>query len=196
MVTDILSSLYGAFSWGDGYFNLWLQYLGKYTVPQINNIPTAGQGAALINSIISGIISDWLQNRPVVIVANMLLCLAGNAFVAVWKAPEALKFIGYIFITAGLPAQSLTIAWLNEVCQGNGTLRGLIVSLGNTMVYAINAWALVLLFPAVDGMFTILVRNAEILTTICSATLQGRISGLRRNDRPGHCHRLCDLVPD
>ncbi|KAM6517875.1 hypothetical protein FSOLCH5_006645 [Fusarium solani] len=143
--------LYGAFSWGDGYFNLWLQYLGKYTVPQINNIPTAGQGAALINSIISGIISDWLQNRPVVIVANMLLCLAGNAFVAVWKAPEALKFIGYIFITAGLPAQSLTIAWLNEVCQGNGTLRGLIVSLGNTMVYAINAWALVLLFPAVDA---------------------------------------------
>ncbi|KAJ3536040.1 hypothetical protein NM208_g6889 [Fusarium decemcellulare] len=143
--------LYGAFSWGDGYFNLWLQYLGKYTVPQINNIPTAGQGAALVNSIISGIISDWLQNRPIVIVANMLICLAGNSFVAVWKAPEWLKFIGYIFITAGLPAQSLTIAWLNEVCQGNGTLRGLIVSLGNTMVYAINAWALVLLFPAVDA---------------------------------------------
>uniref|UniRef100_A0A8H7N8T9 Major facilitator superfamily (MFS) profile domain-containing protein n=1 Tax=Bionectria ochroleuca TaxID=29856 RepID=A0A8H7N8T9_BIOOC len=143
--------LYGAFSWGDGYFNLWLQSLGKYTVPQLNNIPTAGQGAALINSIISGIVSDWLQNRPVVIVANMLLCLAGNAFVAVWEAPEGLKFTGYILITAGLPAQSITIAWLNEVCQGNGALRGLIVSIGNTMVYAINAWALVLLFPAVDA---------------------------------------------
>ncbi|CAH0056019.1 unnamed protein product [Clonostachys solani] len=148
---SFIPSLYGAFSWGDGYFNLWLQSLGKYTVPQLNNIPTAGQGAALINSIISGIISDWLQNRPVVIVANMLLCLAGNAFVAVWEAPEGLKFAGYIFITAGLPAQSITIAWLNEVCQGNGALRGLIVSIGNTMVYAINAWALVLLFPAIDA---------------------------------------------
>ncbi|EOO01551.1 putative pantothenate protein [Phaeoacremonium minimum UCRPA7] len=143
--------LYGAFSWGDGYFNLWLQYLGKYTVPQINNIPTAGQGAALVNAIISGFISDWLENRPIVIVANMMICLAGNVFVSVWKAPEWLKFIGYIFITAGLPAQSITIAWLNEVCQGNGTLRGLIVSLGNTAVYAINSWALVLLFPAVDA---------------------------------------------
>ncbi|CAG9955852.1 unnamed protein product [Clonostachys rosea f. rosea IK726] len=148
---SFITSLYGAFSWGDGYFNLWLQSLGKYTVPQLNNIPTAGQGAALINSIISGIVSDWLQNRPVVIVANMLLCLAGNAFVAVWEAPEGLKFTGYILITAGLPAQSITIAWLNEVCQGNGALRGLIVSIGNTMVYAINAWALVLLFPAVDA---------------------------------------------
>ena len=148
-----LLSLYGAFSWGDGYFNLWLQYLRRYTVPQINNIPTAGQGAALINSIISGIISDWLENRPIVIVANMVLCLAGNAFVAVWEAPDALKFVGYIFITAGLPAQSISIAWINEVCQGNGTLRGLIVSIGNTFVYAINAWALVLLFPAVDGTY-------------------------------------------
>jgi ACS family pantothenate transporter-like MFS transporter len=151
------ASLYGAFSWGDGYFNLWLTYLNKYSVPEINNIPTAGQGAALVNAIISGVVSDWLENRPIVIVANMLLCLAGNVFVAVWEAPEGLKFVGYIFITAGLPAQSLTIAWLNEVVQGNGTLRGLIVSLGNTMVYAINAWALVLLFPAVDGMC--IIRN-------------------------------------
>ncbi|KPM44091.1 hypothetical protein AK830_g2462 [Neonectria ditissima] len=143
--------LYGAFSWGDGYFNLWLTYLGKYTVPQINNIPTAGQGAALINSLISGYISDLLQNRPVVIVANMILCLLGNAFVSVWESPDWLKFVGYISITAGLPAQSVTIAWLNEVCQGNGNLRGLIVSIGNTCVYAINSWALVFLFPAVDA---------------------------------------------
>lgn len=147
----VFHSLYGAFSWGDGYFALWLTYLGKFTVPQINDIPTAGQGAALVNSVISGIVSDWLQNRPVVIVANMLMCLLGNAFVSVWEAPEALKFVGYIFITAGLPAQSMTIAWLNEVCQGNGTLRGLIVSIGNTCVYAINSWALVLLFPTIDG---------------------------------------------
>ena len=105
-----------------------------------------------MNAIISGFISDWLENHPIVIVANMMICLAGNVFVSVWKAPEWLKFIGYIFITAGLPAQSITIAWLNEVCQGNGTLRGLIVSLGNTAVYAINSWALVLLFPAVDGL--------------------------------------------
>uniref|UniRef100_A0A093V5M0 Pantothenate transporter FEN2 n=1 Tax=Talaromyces marneffei PM1 TaxID=1077442 RepID=A0A093V5M0_TALMA len=51
----------------------------------------------------------------------------------------------------GLPAQSLTMTWLSEVCQGNATLRGLIVSIGNTFIYAINAWALVLLFPASDA---------------------------------------------
>lgn len=75
----------------------------------------------------------------------------GNAFLAVWTAPTALKFVGYIFITTGLPAQSLTMTWLSEVCQGNATLRGLIVSIGNTFIYAINAWALVLLFPASDA---------------------------------------------
>lgn len=107
----------------------------------------------MVNAIISGWLSDYLENRPVVIIGNMMITLAGNVFLSVWKAPEWLKFIGYIFITTGLPAQSITIAWLNEVCQGNGTLRGLIVSLGNTMVYAINSWALVLLFPAVDGTF-------------------------------------------
>jgi ACS family pantothenate transporter-like MFS transporter len=80
-----------------------------------------------------------------------MICLLGNAFLAVWTAPTALKFVGYIFITTGLPAQSLTMTWLSEVCQGNATLRGLIVSIGNTFIYAINAWALVLLFPATDA---------------------------------------------
>ncbi|PCG89147.1 Major facilitator superfamily domain, general substrate transporter [Penicillium occitanis (nom. inval.)] len=142
---------YGAFSWGDGYFNLWLQSLNKYSVENINNIPTAGQGAAVVNSILSGYISDWMENRPLMIIINMLICLMGNAFLAVWTAPTALKFVGYIFITTGLPAQSLTMTWLSEVCQGNATLRGLIVSIGNTFIYAINAWALVLLFPASDA---------------------------------------------
>lgn len=65
-------TLYGAFSWGDSYFNLWLEYLNKYSVEDINNIPTAGQGSALVNSIVSGVVSDWLQNRPLVIVINMV----------------------------------------------------------------------------------------------------------------------------
>lgn len=77
--------------------------------------------------------------------------MSGNTFLAVWKSPVWLKFIGYIFITTGLPAQSLTITWLAETCQSNATLRGLIVSIGNTFVYTINSWALVLLFPAVDA---------------------------------------------
>ncbi|KAK5233235.1 hypothetical protein LTR47_005732 [Exophiala xenobiotica] len=144
----ICYTCYGAFSWGDSYFNLWLVYLDKYTVPEINNIPTAGPAAALVNSIISGFLSDYLRNRPLVIVINMFICLFGNIFVAIWTAPTALKFLGYIMITMGLPAQSQTIAWLNEVCQGNGTLRGLIVSIGNTLVYALTSWDLVVLFPA------------------------------------------------
>ncbi len=72
----------------------------------------------------------------------------GNAFIGVWSAPTALKFVGYIFITTGLPAQSQTIAWVRETCQGNATVRSVIVAIGNTLVYAINSWALVLLFPA------------------------------------------------
>ncbi|EPE02459.1 major facilitator superfamily transporter [Ophiostoma piceae UAMH 11346] len=159
--------LYGAFSWGDGYFGLWIQSLRKYSVEDINNIPTAGPAAALVNSLFSGFLSDYLGNRPLIIVANMLVCMSGNVFLSVWRSPEWLKFVGYIFITTGLPAQSQTIAWINEVCQGNGTLRGLIVSIGNTLVYAINAWALVLLFPAVDGLIAVAILTVSgILATI------------------------------
>ncbi|KAH8689175.1 putative allantoate permease [Talaromyces proteolyticus] len=143
--------LYGAFSWGDGYFNLWLQSLNIYSVEKINDIPTAGQAAAVVSSIVSGVLSDWLENRPVVIIIDMIICLLGNAFLSVWSAPTALKFVGYIFITTGLPAQSLTMTWLSEVCQGNATLRGLIVSIGNTFIFALTSWYPVLLFPAVDA---------------------------------------------
>ncbi len=91
-----------------------------------------------MNSLFSGVLSDFIGSRHPVILYNMILCCFGNASLSVWKAPTGLKFLGYILITTGLPAQSLTIAWLNEVCQGNATLRGLIVSIGNTCVYTIN----------------------------------------------------------
>lgn len=83
------NSFYGAFSWGDGYFNLWLQSLNKYSVENINNIPTAGQGAAVVNSILSGYISDWLENRPLIIVINMV-------FSSIFPSPP--KRMGLILI--------------------------------------------------------------------------------------------------
>lgn len=140
--------LYGTFSWGDSYFSLWLQYLGIYTTEQINEIPTASQGAAIVNSFISSYISDYFQHRPIIIAINMLICLLGNAFVANWGAPTGLKFLGYMMITIGWPAQALTMAWANEVCQGNPLTRWLIVALGNTFVYATNAWLQVVIFPS------------------------------------------------
>lgn len=72
----IQNSFYGAFSWGDSYFALWLQSLKKYSVENINNIPTAGQAAAVVNSLISGYVSDWLENRPLIIVINMVRLLS------------------------------------------------------------------------------------------------------------------------
>ena len=168
----------------------------------INNIPTAGPAAALVNSLFSGFLSDYLGNRPLIIVANMAVCMSGNVFLAVWKSPVWLKFVGYIFITTGLPAQSQTIAWLNEVCQGNGTLRGLIVSIGNTLVYAINAWALVLLFPAVDGKrlpFWPAIMPPFLTAVICiltrtSTPLQVRICSLCRLHRCRYRDRLRHFV--
>ncbi|CCH46242.1 putative transporter SEO1 [Wickerhamomyces ciferrii] len=140
--------LYGTFSWGGNYFNLWLQSLNKYTVQQLNQIPTASQGAAIINSFISSILSDYFRHRPIIIIINMIICMMGNAFIAPWKSPEGLKFVGYILINVGWPGQSLLMAWANEICQGNPLTRSMIVAVGNTFVNATNAWLQVLLFPA------------------------------------------------
>lgn len=140
--------LYGTFSWGDSYFNLWLQSLDKYTVQQLNQIPTASQGAAIVNSFISSNISDYFRHRPIIIAINMAICMIGNSFIARWKSPEGLKFLGYMMITMGWPAQALTMAWANEVCQGNPLTRSMIVAVGNTFVYATNAWLQVVIFPA------------------------------------------------
>lgn len=140
--------LYGTFSWGDSYFNLWLTYLDKYSVQQINQIPTASQGLAIVNSFVSSNISDYFRHRPIVIAVNMAICMTGNAFIAVWSAPQGLKFVGYMMITMGWPAQALTMAWANEICQGNPLTRSMIVAVGNTFVYATNAWLQVVIFPA------------------------------------------------
>ncbi|QGA18628.1 hypothetical protein EYB26_006313 [Talaromyces marneffei] len=139
------------------YFNVWLKSTGRYSVEQVNLIPTAGYGAQIIFTLSYAWASDALQMRwPVVIFAAMI-ALTGTIILSVWPANSIpVMMTGWILTFLETGAGALIIAWINETCAYSTEHRILIIGFVETMAFTFNAWVPLLAYnTAQSPRFTI-----------------------------------------
>ncbi|EEA26602.1 hypothetical protein TMatcc_005121 [Talaromyces marneffei ATCC 18224] len=139
------------------YFNVWLKSTGRYSVEQVNLIPTAGYGAQIIFTLSYAWASDALQMRwPVVIFAAMI-ALTGTIILSVWPANSIPAMMtGWILTFLETGAGALIIAWINETCAYSTEHRILIIGFVETMAFTFNAWVPLLAYnTAQSPRFTI-----------------------------------------
>ncbi|KAF5362946.1 hypothetical protein D9758_007078 [Tetrapyrgos nigripes] len=130
------------------YMNLWLKSTGKYTVSQINTIPTGGYALQIVFGLVYSWASDILQTRWPIIAFAALLPLTGNIILASWPASDTAKFVGFYLNFTITGTGALTFAWINELMSSNAENRAIVIGFINTMSYVINAWAPNVIFPA------------------------------------------------
>ncbi|KAK9236981.1 major facilitator superfamily domain-containing protein [Lipomyces kononenkoae] len=139
-----------------GYFNLWLQSLKKYSVAQLNIIPTGGNAIGLVMSYLVANLSDFTRTRWPWMVFAATFSLVGSIILEIWNQypgkvnNQAVMFAQMIGF-ASSPHQPLCIAWMAESFQDSATTRGLVLGFGNTINYAMNAWLPLVLFPTPEA---------------------------------------------
>ncbi|EED17340.1 pantothenate transporter, putative [Talaromyces stipitatus ATCC 10500] len=123
------------------YFNVWLKSTGRYSVEQVNLIPTAGFGAQIIFTLSYAWISDALQMRWPIIIFAAIIALIGTIILSVWPANNIPAMMtGWILTFLETGAGALIIAWINEVCAYSREHRMLIIGFVETMAFTFNAW--------------------------------------------------------
>jgi ACS family pantothenate transporter-like MFS transporter len=120
------------------YFGLWLKAEGRFSVPQINNIPTAVGAVNFVFMISSGYVSDKLGSRgPVCFAVGCLLTFCYVIY-TVWDVPSGLKMAVFILTGCYGCYTPLLAGWVNSVCGGDQQLRafvlGFMVSVGSAVV--------------------------------------------------------------
>ncbi|EJU00854.1 MFS general substrate transporter [Dacryopinax primogenitus] len=128
------------------WFGVWLQAEG-YSVYLRNIIPTFTNLVTLVAVLIWGWVSDYIENRPLIMIIAIIYGIFPLACLSVWDIPNGLKFFSYL--TLGVEyITPLFFTWANEVNRQDDGVRSFIVASMNCAQYAMAAWVTILTLPA------------------------------------------------
>ncbi|KAK9464115.1 major facilitator superfamily domain-containing protein [Lipomyces oligophaga] len=133
------------------YFNLWLKSLNRFSVEQINMIPSIGYAIGFISAYLFANFSDRTQARWPWLFLATLFRFTGSVLLAIWYLPVWVIFLANMLSYLGEPVWSLLITWAAEAFQDDAELRGLLTAVGNTLGSAFILWLPLVLFPTYEA---------------------------------------------
>ncbi|KAK9481949.1 hypothetical protein V1527DRAFT_477985 [Lipomyces starkeyi] len=141
----------GSFGGSTGYFNLWLKSTGKYSVQQLNIIPTAGNAIGVIGGYIWPTFADIMGVRWSWFLVSNFWYVLGNLILAIWNESDELKLFANLIQFLGDSTQNIFNAIGQEAFQDDAEARSICIALGNTICYTFSAWLPLLLFPTPEA---------------------------------------------
>jgi MFS transporter, ACS family, pantothenate transporter len=93
---------------GPQFFNLWLK-AEKFSVVQVNTIPTAGSALQVLFAFTYGTIADLTGRRMLVANIASVFLIFVNTLLAIWNIPIGLKWFAFLCSFSGQGVQPLII---------------------------------------------------------------------------------------
>ncbi|KAK9458921.1 major facilitator superfamily domain-containing protein [Lipomyces oligophaga] len=143
MVSYVLLWINGTTS----YFNLWLKATGRFSVQQINLIPTGGYALGLVTGFLFANLSDRTKNRFGWLMLATWIRTLGAILLAIWNLPFGAIFFANLCGYMSEPVWSILLAWASEEFQDDAELRGLLAAVGNSIGASFSMWVPLLIFP-------------------------------------------------
>jgi ACS family pantothenate transporter-like MFS transporter len=123
------------------YFNLWLTSTKRYSVEQVNIIPTAGYGLQILFTLSYAWTSDAIRMRWPVIIFACLVALTGTIILSIYPNDNIPAMMtGWLLTFCETGAGALFITWVNEVCSHSTEQRLIVIGVVETFAFTFNAW--------------------------------------------------------
>lgn len=123
------------------YFNVWLKSTKRWSVEEINLIPTAGYGLQIFFTLSYAWVSDAIRMRAPVITFACLVALVGCIILSIWPSHDIPAMMTGWFLTfCETGAGALFITWINEVCGFSQEHRIIVIAIVETMAFTFQAW--------------------------------------------------------
>ncbi|KAH8924695.1 putative pantothenate transporter [Atractiella rhizophila] len=136
--------------YGNSYMALWLKSLKRFTVPQVNNIPSATYGLSALSS--------WLGTSlatiyPPILIWTVVESIELFSFICllIWHIPIGLKFFNWISFGVAGCISPILYSWINIVCKEDAEERAFVISSMMTIGYSGYIWLPLFTFPTVEA---------------------------------------------
>lgn len=116
--------LYGLSCQNTAQFAIWLKSTGKFTVPQINVIPTGLSGIQIFCTLLWGFASDYTGSRFAFTLGPLMFGLIPCGILAVFPAADTNLILAAFFLMGVQFMTPIIYSWWNEICSRDPLERG------------------------------------------------------------------------
>jgi ACS family pantothenate transporter-like MFS transporter len=115
--------------------NQYLKYLKTYSVEQINYIPTAVSGIAIVANLLFSWYADWFKGDDGRTHVGILLSITGLISGAIMLNPPSVnaKLFALFLNGVQLGFRSVLFAWANDICRKDDAKRAIVLGFMNAM---------------------------------------------------------------
>ncbi|CCH44857.1 Pantothenate transporter [Wickerhamomyces ciferrii] len=135
---------YMIFTNATGYFTLYIQSLERYSISQINNIPTSAQGVALIGNIILGWLADY-KGRHLVLQIALIFNAVSCVFLLITPS-EGCVWFGYLISGVSWAYGPIFISWTQEFLRRSEFEAKFTLGIAQASAIANLIWATIVLW--------------------------------------------------
>lgn len=123
----------------------------KWSIYQVNNVPTAINGFNIVMVLLLNIYIDATGYRMRAVALNLAILLFGTICLVVWNVPLGLKIVSYMFAGLDGPLSPIYYAWANILTSGDTQVRALTLAIMNSFGAALTTVIQQFLYPVTDA---------------------------------------------
>ncbi|KAK6841191.1 major facilitator superfamily domain-containing protein [Apiospora arundinis] len=123
----------------------------KWTLYEVNNIPTAINGWNIVMVLLLNVYVDATGRRMAAVMLNIAILLFGTICLVVWRIPLGLRVVAYMFAGLDGPLSPIFYSWANLLTAGDSQVRALTLAIMNSWGGAVSAVMQQFLYPVTDA---------------------------------------------
>ncbi|PYH94564.1 MFS general substrate transporter [Aspergillus ellipticus CBS 707.79] len=171
----------------NGILNLYLKYLGTYSVEMINYIPTAVYAIALVSILLCSWYADYFQKSGGRWHVGAFLASTAIISGAIMLKPPSIsaKLFALFLNGVQLGYRGVLFAWANDIMRRDDAKRGIVISMMNAMTITFYIFWTLLFYNTEQQPMWREGSIAMIATGICTYFSLGSVVLLERRDATG-----------
>lgn len=139
------------------YFTIYLKSTRRYTVEEVNILPTAGYGFSTIMTLIMAWLSDGIGKRSPSIYLGASIALIGCIILSIYpEHNHTAMMAGWILTYGQSGASALIMTYINEILSYSSEHRLIVIGIVETIAFSMSAWVILLTYDSGEApRFTI-----------------------------------------
>ncbi|RTE84233.1 hypothetical protein BHE90_001316 [Fusarium euwallaceae] len=129
------------------YFTIYLKSTGRYTVEQVNVIPTGGFAIQVVTTLFYAWLADGIRRREPSIYIASTISLVGCIILSIYpEHNHAAMMAGWFLAYGEAGASALIMTMINELLSFSTEQRLVVIGIVETFGFTMNAWVILLTY--------------------------------------------------
>lgn len=129
---------------------LWLK-AEKYSVPDVNNLPTVYSAISIVFMIVSGAYNDWRGSQVESVILICMTQIISESMLVAWNLGKPAHFFAFYIAGTIQSLFPIIVSWTHRVCSSDAEERAIVIGALNSIGLAQGTWWNQVFVPTVEA---------------------------------------------